>query len=108
MSWCGGGEMRPTPAVVRRTLAIHGYTFAPEAGRPRRAWPLCHLDLEFVGLDQVFAGDAEAAGRHLFDGGILAVALGSGSYRAGSSRLARVGLAADAIHRMASVSGLPC
>src|SRR6201997_3101778 len=26
MSWCGGGEMRPTPGVECLVLAIHGYT----------------------------------------------------------------------------------
>src|SRR2546421_9906750 len=26
MSWCGGGEISPTPAVECRVRAIHGYT----------------------------------------------------------------------------------
>src|ERR1039458_200087 len=29
MSWCGGGEIRPTPGVEYRVLAIHGYTLRP-------------------------------------------------------------------------------
>src|SRR5262249_45958305 len=29
MSWCGGGEISPTPGVAWRTFAIHGYTFGP-------------------------------------------------------------------------------
>src|SRR6266705_7184848 len=29
MSWCGGGEIRPTPGVEYRVLAIHGYTLWP-------------------------------------------------------------------------------
>src|SRR6476660_10270538 len=29
MSWCGGGEIRPTPGVEYRVLAIHGYTLCP-------------------------------------------------------------------------------
>src|SRR5258706_16306677 len=29
MSWCGGGEIRPTPGVEYRVLAIHGYTLFP-------------------------------------------------------------------------------
>ena len=27
MSWCGGGEISPTPGVECRVSAIHGYTF---------------------------------------------------------------------------------
>src|SRR6187200_1902924 len=34
MSWCGGGEMRPTPGVECRVLAIHGYTFEPGSWPP--------------------------------------------------------------------------
>ena len=34
MSWCGGGEIRPTPGVDRRTLAIHGYTLRPGSSPP--------------------------------------------------------------------------
>ncbi|SKV41804.1 Uncharacterised protein [Mycobacteroides abscessus subsp. abscessus] len=33
MSWCGGGEIRPTPGVECRTSATHGYTLC--AG----SWP---------------------------------------------------------------------
>ncbi len=33
------------------------------------------LDLDFIGVDEVFAGHAEAAGGHLFDGGAFAVAV---------------------------------
>ncbi len=29
MSWCGGGEIRPTPGVEWRTLAIHASTLWP-------------------------------------------------------------------------------
>src|SRR5215475_10173083 len=34
MSWCGGGEMSPTPGVACRTLAIHGYTLWPGSCPP--------------------------------------------------------------------------
>src|SRR3990170_3761 len=34
MSWCGGGEIRPTPGVEYRVLAIHGYTLAPGSWPP--------------------------------------------------------------------------
>src|SRR5579863_2143270 len=34
MSWCGGGEIRPTPGVEYRVLAIHGYTLWPGSWPP--------------------------------------------------------------------------
>src|SRR5450759_4817503 len=33
MSWCGGGEIRPTPGVEKRDLATHGKT------REHGSWP---------------------------------------------------------------------
>ena len=38
--------------------------------------PLGHLDLQLLGVDQVLAGDAEAAGGHLLDGAVARVAVG--------------------------------
>src|SRR3979490_129806 len=34
MSWGGGGERSPTPAIARRTLAIHGDTWCPGSWPP--------------------------------------------------------------------------
>src|SRR5215472_8883842 len=34
MSWCGGGEISPTPGVDFRVLAIHGHTLAPGSWPP--------------------------------------------------------------------------
>src|SRR5579864_1924736 len=34
MSWCGGGEINPTPGVECRVLAIHGYTLCPGSCPP--------------------------------------------------------------------------
>src|SRR3954470_3400554 len=34
MSWCGGGEISPTPGVEYRVFAIHGYTLAPGSWPP--------------------------------------------------------------------------
>ena len=57
------------------------------------------LDLDFVGVDEVFAGDAEAAGGDLFDGGALAVAVGHRDEAFGVlAAFAGVRLAADAVH----------
>ena len=39
-----------------------------------RLRPLRHLDLQFLGVDEIEARDAESTAGHLFDGGILAVA----------------------------------
>ena len=55
---------------------------------------LGHFDLDFAGGYQVFAGDAEAGGGHLLDGGI---ALGAVAVL-GFATLAGVGLAAQTVH----------
>ena len=34
MSWCGGGEIRPTPGVEYLVRAIHGYTLCPGSWPP--------------------------------------------------------------------------
>ncbi len=60
---------------------------------------LGHLDLEFLGIDQVLAGDTESARGHLFDGAGKRVAVGE---RDVADRVlaafARIALATDAIH----------
>ena len=62
--------------------------------------PLRHLDLQIVGIDEIFRRDAEAARGHLFDGGTHGIAIGQ---RFETIRflpaLARVGTAADTVHR---------
>ena len=62
---------------------------------------LGHLDLDFLGVGQVAARDAEAAGSDLLDGGVLGVALFVGPSEACGvfAAFAGVGLAADAVHR---------
>ena len=83
MSWCGGGEIRPTPGGGEPGLGdpridLGAGQLAALAG----LGALRHLDLELAGVDQVFARDAEAAGGDLLDGGVLAsrrwAAAGSG------------------------------
>src|SRR5262245_39274239 len=62
--------------------------------------PLRHLDLQFLGVDQIVAGDAKPARGDLLDGAVLRVAplvrpdVALGIFTA----LARIALAADAIH----------
>src|SRR5436190_22021098 len=43
MSWCGGGEMRPTPGVEYRVRAIHGYTLLPGSWPPSPGLAPCAI-----------------------------------------------------------------
>src|ERR1043166_4042266 len=43
MSWCGGGEMRPTPAVGPRVLATHGETLVPGSWPPSPGFAPCAI-----------------------------------------------------------------
>src|ERR1700684_4190213 len=77
MSWCGGGEISPTPGVEYRVLAIHGYTLLPASWPPSPGLgPLRHLDLQVVGVDQVLAGHAEPPAGDLLDRGPPQVTVG--------------------------------
>ena len=62
--------------------------------------PLGHLDLDFPGVDEVLAVDAEPAGGHLFDGAAPVFAVGANRI-AGLhlAAFAGVGLAAQPVHR---------
>src|SRR5262249_55668054 len=61
---------------------------------------LGHLDLQLAGHDQVFAGDAETAGRDLLDRAVLGIAAVVGPLIALGvfAALTGIALAADAIH----------
>ena len=66
---------------------------------------LGHLDLNLLGADQIFTGDAEAAGGHLLDGG---VAGGISQPVRLLAALAGVGLAAQQVHGLGqTLVGLP-
>ena len=43
MSWCGGGEIRPTPGVECRVRATHGYTFGPGSWPPSPGLAPCAI-----------------------------------------------------------------
>src|SRR6202044_3342357 len=43
MSWWGGGEIRPTPGVEYRVLAIHGYTLCPGSWPPSPGLAPCAI-----------------------------------------------------------------
>ena len=60
---------------------------------------LRHLDLEFVGVDQIVGGDAEAAAGHLLDGAAAQIAVGVGREALFVlAAFAGVRHAADAVH----------
>src|SRR5690606_17618109 len=62
---------------------------------------LGHLDLDLIGIDQIFGGDAEAAGRDLLDGRTERVlrTIGQGLVAIGLfAAFAGVRLAADPVH----------
>src|ERR1700680_522184 len=43
MSWCGGGDISPTPGVEYRVLAIHGYTLVPGSCPPSPGLAPCAI-----------------------------------------------------------------
>ena len=100
MSWCGGGEIRPTPGVEWRTRGdVLVDLVAGQLAALAGLGALRHLDLEVVGIDQVFGGDAEAAGRDLLDRRAHRIAVGQRLEAVGFlAALAGVRLAADAVH----------
>ena len=95
MSWCGGGEIRPTPW---RRVAQAGDVAVDLVARQLAALAglgaLGDLDLDLVGVDEVVDGHAEAPGGDLLDrrAALVLEALGV------LSALARVRLAAEPVH----------
>ena len=90
MSWCGGGEIRPTPAVAvpgarDPRVDLGGRQLAALAG----LGALRHLDLDVGGVREVHARHAEPAARDLLD---RAAALGVDQALDVFAALARVGL----------------
>src|ERR1039458_3232982 len=86
MSWCGGGEMRPTPAVVRRTLAIHGYTFAPGSWPPSPGLAPCAILIwSSRALTRYWLVTPKRPEATCLMAEFLLSPLGIGSYREGSS-----------------------
>jgi hypothetical protein len=70
MSWCGGGEIRPTPGVEWRTAPMRLVDLvAGQLAAFAGLGALRHLDLDVVGIDQVFGGHAKAARGDLLDRG---------------------------------------
>ena len=100
MSWCGGGEIRPTPGVLWRMLGDSLSTLWPGSWPPSPGLaPWAILICSSRALHQVFAGHAEPAAGHLLDGAGAAVAVGVG-LEAGRvfAPFAGVAAAADAVH----------
>ena len=101
MSWCGGGEIRPTPGVEWRTAAICAVDLvAGQLAALARLGALGDLDLEIVGIDQIFGGDAEPARGDLLDRRALESPLAQRLEAVALlAALAGVRLAADPVHR---------
>ncbi len=101
MSWCGGGEIRPTPGVECRVPGDPRVDLVSrQLAALARLGPLRHLDLQVVGVDEVLAGHPEPAARHLLDGRPPEVAVGVGEEPVGVlAALAGVGPRAQPVHR---------
>ena len=64
-----------------------------------RLRPLRHLDLNIIGIDQIFRRHAKAAGRHLLDGGTHGIAIRHGREAIRFlTAFAGIGTPADAVH----------
>ena len=96
MSWCGGGEIE-ADARGRVPGARHPRVHLAGRQLTSLAWlrALRHLDLDVVGVRQVHARDAEAAGRDLLD---RAAALGVEQALHVLAALAGVRLRAEPVH----------
>ena len=71
ISWCGGGEISPTPGVEWRVCAIQGYTLRPGSCPPSPGFAPCALYLKFPGMYKIIAGHTEPAGSYLLDSTVL-------------------------------------
>ncbi len=97
MSWCGGGEISPTPGVACRVFGDpRPHLVAGQLATLAGLGALRHLDLQVVGVDEVFGGDAEPAARDLLDRGPARRVVEPLDVFAA---LAGVGLAAQPVHR---------
>ena len=64
-----------------------------------RLRPLRHLDLDIIGIDQIFRRHAKAPGCHLLDGGAHGIAIRHGREAIRFlTTLASIGTPADAVH----------
>ena len=101
MSWCGGGEMRPTPGVVNRGLGNPRINLAArQFAAFARLRALRHFDLQLLRVDEVMARHAEPADCDLLDGGILRIAVRQRNVTLRVfAAFAGVGFAAEAVHR---------
>ena len=96
MSWCGGGEISPTPGRRVADLADVLVDLAPgQLAALAGLGALGHLDLQLVGVDEVVDRHAEAARGDLLDRRAALVVVA----RRVLAALAGVRLAAEPVHR---------
>src|SRR3972149_1539914 len=95
-----GRADRPAPGGGVPNLGYPwGDLVAGELAALPRLGALRHLDLQLIGVDQVLAGDAEAAGGHPVGGAATPIAVGApGEAPAVLSAFAAVALPPDAVH----------
>ena len=101
MSWCGGGEIRPTPGRrVAHPADVLVDLVAGQLAALAGLRALGHLDLQLVGVDEVVDRHAEAPRGDLLDRRAAQVAVGVAAEAARVlAALARVRAPAEAVHR---------
>src|SRR5450631_3226018 len=75
MSWCGGGEIRPTPGVEWRTLAMVLSTLCPGNWPPSPGLAPCAILICITSELTRYSADPETARSDLLDGRAHAVAV---------------------------------
>ena len=109
MSWCGGGEISPTPGVEWRSARDQRVDLvAGQLAALAGLGALRDLDLQLIGVTEVLRGHAEAARCDLLDGRAtqVAVRVGRRSRRI-LAALAGVRPAAEPVHRDRRASRAP-
>ena len=101
MSWCGGGEIRPTPGVEWRTLAMVLSTLCPGSWPPSPGLAPCAILICIMSeLTNTPRRHAEAARGDLLDRRAHGIAVRQRLEAVGLlAAFAGIRLAADAVHR---------
>src|SRR5712691_7949143 len=100
MSWCGGGEIRPTPGVEWRTLAMILSTLWPGSCPPSPGLAPCAILICIMSeLTRYSAVTPNRPDATCLIAERIESPFGSGLKRSDSSALAGVRLAADSVHR---------
>src|SRR5688500_7645032 len=86
MSWCGGGEISPTPGVECRVRAIHGCTLSPGSWPPSPGLAPCAILIWMSSAEVRYSlVTPKRADATCLAADRLESPFGSGTYRDGSS-----------------------